>query len=1261
MPLEVQGVRVMGLVDSGASLSVIHPSIYDNIPLEQRPTLTKRSGSLRMADGGLVDLCGQTELTVRLGEHRSETHTFIVADIEAQIVLGLDFLEAGNAIIDIGKKTLTLDGNEYGCQTEEDLPRIFRVTLMETVTVPPLSEMVLPGCLREKPPFATGLLMPMEKKDSEDELLIAKSVTHTNNPVIPVRVVNLSSGPKVMYEGQVAAICEAADIIEHSDGNSSDKNIKEELPPHLASILEECSSELDSNQFEAVQALLSKKVHAFAKNKDDFGRTDKAKHSIDTGEHRPVKQPPRRLPLHKKKEVAKEVKRLLDLGVIEPSVSPWAAPTVLVLKKDLTWRLCLDYRRINLLTLRDSYPLPRIDDSLDALRGSSWFSTLDLCSGYYQVEMEESSKEKTAFATHEGLFQFKVMPFGLVNAPATFERLMEHVLSGLHWKTCLIYLDDVICFASTFDEHLSRLECILDRFIEAGLKISPDKCHLFLRKAHFLGHVVSALGVATDPQKIQAVRDWPQPASVTEVRSFVGLASYYRKFIKGFANIARPLHKLTEKGREFLWAGECEAAFQTLKEALITSPILGYPRDDTPYILDTDASGLGIGAVLSQVQERKERVLAYYSRSLSKAERQYCVTRKELLAVVAAVKHFHHFVYGQTTTVRTDHGALRWLLNFKNPEGQMARWIEILQTYPLSIQYRPGPQHRNADGLSRRPCDPCDHCTKKEEKEHEAQQREPVVCSIRQDNCESSPAPWLETWSRDELRAWQESDPTLKQVIIWKESTKRPTWQELKGEGPKLRTYWAQWDDIVLQGGILYIRNRGSHVQTQLRLVAPPTLRNLVLEHLHDHRMGGHLGIKRTLLNVSRHFWWPGLRKDVTRWCKVCLPCQRRNLRVGRKRHVLQQDPVGAPMERMAMDILSFREETEMGNTCVLVIADYFTKWTEAYALPNHTAITVADTLVTEVFTKLGLPRILHSDQGTEFQSQLLRELCKLLEIKQTRTAPYHPQSDGIVERFNRTLINMLAKFCAENKDTWDQHLPYVMCAYRASVHESTGYTPNMMMLGRETTLPIDLMYPREHQEFLRCPVRYVEWVQKEMEANFNKVREELQTAAIRQKRYYDKRAQTRRFKVGDWVWRFYPPHLTRSKLNSPYMGPYLVTERVGEVSYKIQQTPKSKPVVVHVDDLKQFEGESVQPNWLSQLPTIPEQEPGVEDGIDMLRQKGATHVDVTADQVYSGVADTEEFSAPLLEIGEPMAAAEPLRRSQRVRRMPAHFNNFVL
>jgi hypothetical protein len=350
----------------------------------------------------------------------------------------------------------------------------------------------------------------------------------------------------------------------------------------------------------------------------------------------------------------------------------------LVQKKDGAIRFCVDYRRVNDITLKDAYPLPRIEESLDALQGSRYFSTLDLKSGYWQVELREEDKPLTAFTTRRGLFEWNVMPFGLTNAPATFQRLMEKVLEGLQWKVCALYLDDIIVFAPTAEEHLRRLALVLDRCGQAGLKLKPSKCEIMKTRVSFLGHVVDASGIRTERTKVKMVEEWRTPQTVTEVRSFLGLTSYYRRFIPGYATIAKPLHELTKKDVEFTWKPECQTAFESLKHHLTSADVLTLPDPKCKeFVLDTDASNYAIGAVLSQTQGGKEKVIAYASRCLDAAEKNYCVTRKEFLSVVYFMGYFRHYLLGAETVVRTDHGSLQWLKKLRNPSDQMARWIKI--------------------------------------------------------------------------------------------------------------------------------------------------------------------------------------------------------------------------------------------------------------------------------------------------------------------------------------------------------------------------------------------------------------------------------------------------------------------------------------------------------------------------------------------------------------------------------------------------------
>ena len=1198
----INGMRVNCLIDTGASLTVIHPDKYYRIPAEGRPPLQSMDSHLRMADGGRLPVIGKVNLTLDFGQGVSIKQDLIVAEVEAPLVLGYDFQFVNKCLVDVGHTCIYIQEQRFNCLLESRMHSIFRIVIHDTVIIPPRHEVIVAGKVKGgKPSCEEMVTEPNEEFQSCKELMVAKALIKVDE-FVPIRLVNFSSETKTVQADTVVATGQpVSGVVEIESRNDQDTcghinkvahgvdKTDTEIPAHLEDLWERSKDELDEAQQLEVKSLLIDNASTFAKSKSDLGTTNLVQHKIFTGDAAPIKQPPRRVPLASREVTNREVDQMLEIGTVRPSTSPWSSPVVLVKKKDGSVRFCVDYRRLNEISRKDSYPLPRIDDSLDTLSGSEWFSTLDLASGYWQVKMHPDDAEKTAFSTPKGLFEFTVMPFGLVNAPATFERLMEVTLSGLHWQTCLIYIDDIIVFGPDFRTHISRLSEVLNRIRKAGLKLSPKKCKLLHSKVEFLGHVVSREGISTDPSKVKAIQDWPIPLDLTGVRSFLGTCSYYRRFIKGYANIAKPLHQLAEKNRKFFWSPECQEAFDQLKLELSQSPILGYPCEKGMYILDTDASGYGIGAVLSQIQSEEERVITYHSRSLTKAERNYCVTRRELLAVVDAIKHCHHYLYGREFIVRTDHASLNWLMRFKNPEGQIARWIQILGTYNFKIEHRMGRKHGNADGLSRKPpCSPCTYCDRKESKDllTEGSGISRMVRALTYDKLVptdiSNSDLLVESWSPEQLHQWQAEDVHLKKVFCWKEADLRPNWSDIEKEGPEIRSLWCHWETFKFVNNVIYrVMETDERSVSLKQLVAPSAIRQEIFKHLHSHRTGGHPGNQRSRTAIQSRFWWPNMRSDISLWCQTCEPCQFRK-QAKKKKVPLKQSPVGAPMERMAIDILSLPTITEDGNTCILVVCDYFTKWVQAIALPDHTAYTVADALVVEVFLKFGTPLVLHSDQGTEFQSELMKEICRLLEIKQTRTSPYHPQSDGLVERFNRTLLDMLSKVCAENPTTWDHHLPYVMCAYRSTQHSSTGCSPNMLMLGREIALPIDLMLGQHDEDYpYTCSIEYVEWIKGSMRENFELVRNRLERVAETQKKHYDKRAELRKFDIGDWVLRVYPPNMSKNKLNYRHIGPFLVTKKLGEVNYSIQKSRNSVPITVHVNDLKQYFGENMPVNWL--------------------------------------------------------------------------------
>ena len=702
LPVQINGIHTDMLIDSGATASLISVEVFNK--MANQPILKPVKGQMVAVNGMNLKTHRFCDFDVIIGGFCYSVRA-IVAELNTSGILGLDFLSDYECAIDIKQKCIVLDGKRIRCDMKGKIG-CYRVSLMETVSILPRHEMLISCQINDycHDIKGTGIVEPSDDFHRKSNVMIGRTLA-TADENVPVRIMNPLNEEVVVYKGTIVGQFEQV----NGDSNNMDLKRKQKsvLPDQLEELVTQASVNLDEEQCKSVRKTLLEYQDVFALTDEQLGRTEVVKHEINTGSAKPIKQRLRRLPHYAVDEVDRQVDDMLKRGIIEHSNSPWAAGVVLVRKKDNTLRFCVDYRDLNAVTLKDAHALPKIDETLDTLSGVSWFSTLDLRCGYWQVGLEEKDKAKTAFITHKGLYNFRVLPFGLCNAPVTFERLMETVLAGLQWDICLIYIDDIIVYGKTFKESLKNIETVFERLRIAGLKLKAPKCKLFSKSVSFLGHIISDSGIKTDPEKISAVKEWPIPVNVTEVRSFLGLCSYYRRFIPKFADIARPLHRLTEKGQKFVWNSECEQAFGTLKKYLTEAPILAYPDFSKPFILDTDASDTSIGAVLSQVHEGKERVVCYGSRSLTKSERKYCVTRKELLSLVHFVKHYRHYLLGKQFKIRTDHNSLRWLMKTKNPEGQMARWIDALSSYQFDVEHRPGRKHSNANDLSRIPCGQC--------------------------------------------------------------------------------------------------------------------------------------------------------------------------------------------------------------------------------------------------------------------------------------------------------------------------------------------------------------------------------------------------------------------------------------------------------------------------------------------------------------------------------------------------------------------------
>ena len=1225
---QVYTQNVRFLVDTGSSHSIVHSDVWETFPEEIKKEIRQTSRSLVTVDGSPLDVVGEATITIHLGKLRAKMDV-VIANVTQAGILGLDFLEKFDATLDFSKGKLVVNKYEITLQKESNHPMCCRVSVAETTTIPARSETVLPGKVhvRGKLPDSGVVEATSRYQKHSPGICVGRTLVNPQKVIVPLRVINPTATDLVLYKGtNVAVVQQVGEVTSAFAEDTSDQPAELDRP--LQDLFDRSSEGLSENQKQSLHHLLVKHRDAFMGQDGRLGRTDKSQHRIDTGDAMPIKQHARRTPIHLRAEVQQQLDDMLEQGVIRPSQSPWASPVVLVKKKDGSLRFCIDYRRLNQVTKKDAYPLPRIDDSLDALTGSCWFSTLDLASGYWQTEVHPDDREKTAFTTGTGLYEFNVLPFGLCNAPSTFERLMEVVLQGLQWQICLIYLDDIIIYAKGFEEHLERLSQVFSALRGAGLKLKPKKCVLTRHEVTYLGHIVSSEGISADPTKTQRIREWPTPCNLHDVRSFLGLCSYYRKFIVDFAHIAEPLHRLTQKNVKFLWTDECNRAFEALKLKLITAPILSYPDFHLPFVLDTDASDKSIGAVLSQICDGKEQVIAYSSRTLSKAERRYSVTRKELLAVVTFVRHFKHYLYGRRFLLRTDHGSLRWLFNFKEPERQVARWLDILNTFEFDVEHRPGTKHRNADALSRYP-------------------------SVSGEcNAVSMPC-----WDLCKISKAQQEDAVLAPIVNWKQQGRRPDGTTIGGLDPRTKGYWFQWDQLELHQDCLYRRwASDTGGESRLLLVVPDSLQEQIMAAAHDNPGGGHLGVAKTIPKVKNKYYWIGCSKDVKLWIQQCPQCQKRKFPNPKRRASLVQVPVGAPMEKLAIDVMGPFPRSAKGNRYVLVVCDYFTKWVESFAMPNQEAETVARILVDEVICRFGVPYSIHSDQGTNFESTLFQQVCHLLGIVKTRTTPYHPQSDGLVERFNRTLQAMISTYVKDDQSDWDDHLPHIMMAYRSSEHASTKATPNFLMFGREVNIPLDLLAGEDPNQQKQTTSDYALKVQHNLREAYSRVRVHTQAAQKRQKRQYDQKKMGKPFQEGDrvWIYTFRKRQGRSPKLQKFWRGPYKITQKLSDANYRVQNVHGGRAQIVHFDRLKPFhQRETMEGTSRPTSPRVrsqPERGPSEPSSAPNLEEESSSPILMwSSPDVSSEMEDLPDLGAAV-----PEPEIQLTTRRGRVRNPPA-------
>lgn len=773
---------------------------------------------------------------------------------------------------------------------------------------------------------------------------------------------------------------------------------------------------LTRTEFNKLIQLLRGLSNVWRKPDEKLGAGVSFRHAVDTGSSRPVNEKPRRLQPRKMTEALAEVERMQSLNVIEPTNSPWAAPIVLVTKKDGSTRFCVDYRRLNDVTKADVYPLPRCDDLLNSLDGKRYFSALDLESGYWQIPMSEQDKQKTAFVTPFGAWQFKNMPFGLRNAPSTFQRTMDMVLSGAKWNHCLVYIDDILIFSETVDDHLQHIADVFGRLIKFNLKLKPSKCELFKPELVFLGHLISEKGIKPNPKKTAAIMNWPEPTRLTEVESFLGLCSYYRKFIRNFSLIAAPLYALKAG---WSWGDSQRDTFALLKSKLASPPVLKHPRANEPFIIEVDASGLGLGAVLLQSHEGVEQPIEFASRLLRKHEKNYPVRELEALGILWACELFRHWLLQQTFMIRTDHKSLEVLHKVKG--GRLERWLMRLAPFHFELAYKKGKANVVPDRLSRSSVDACPELVDSE--------------SLTDEMTLLTAATKVRI---NDIVEHQTSDCEFRKIREYLLTGIVP-----KHAIGKHARFVANAKQYQLRNGVLYRENA---------IVLPSALRSAVIDELHS---AAHFGAEKILPGIRQRFWWHGLARDVKSFCRACVSCARATpFNSGRLGQLKPIESEG-PWHTVAMDLAGPFPLGDENERFVLVIMDHFTKYVILIALRSKRASLIARKVHKRLLSFVGCPRTIITDNGTEFKAEF-DALCTENSIHHACVLPYHQQANGLVERYMQSLNKMVRIIAEERRECWATALCAHAFAYNASFHRAVLNTPYFLNFGRDPYIPID-------------------------------------------------------------------------------------------------------------------------------------------------------------------------------------------------------------